>query len=148
MSTTGALATGALKQLGSFDVECFQSLQDFVNWFYDNTVVQFQTSLITNVVVSPNQPNNSQTNQIWFKQNSSGTIIGVFVFSGGAWIQFLPQPNGIFWCFGDSTDVPDGYLLADSSNPNLTASQATFLQNFWHLDSSGLFYDIFQVTQS
>lgn len=147
MSQNPNLITGALKLLGSFDIACYKSWPDAVQGLIDMLAVQFQVSQITNVLVSNTQPSSAEVNDVWFKLDNSGNFVGIFLYSGAEWVQRFPPPNEIIWMFGDSTDIPTGYSLIDSSNANFTATQVTFLQNFWHLDASGLFFDIFQVTQ-
>lgn len=145
MSTSENVVTGAVKLLNSFDITCYESWPQAVQGLVENLGLVIPGS-VTNVIVSNQQPSNSQTNYIWFRQNSAGEFVGIYLYSDGQWTQFFPAPNQIIRMYGNSTQVPSGFILADSSNPNITAEQAAFLQNTWLPDSSQQFYTIFDVT--
>lgn len=100
---------------------------------------------ITNVIVSQSQPTSTQRMNMWVRLSASGTFIGIYFFNGTTWVQVLPIPNGVFWMHGDSTDVPEGFQLVDTGNPNFTAPEITHIKSFYYPAGPGP-YTYFAVT--
>jgi len=137
---------GSLKLLGKLDCNCFTSWQDFIKAIPSMFAVEIPPD-ITNVTLSNNQPDADQQDHVWFKLNSAGNFVGIFLYITGSWRQVYPVPNQIFQVFGDSRVPPTGYILVDSSNPNFTAAEVAALQANWvpHPTEPGV-YTIFNVT--
>lgn len=85
-------------------------------------------SNITNVVVSSVQPTDSQRTNVWLRIGNDGNFVGLFLYALGQWRQIFPQPQGVFWFYGNSDNIPDGYLLVDEDNPHFTAPQVDAIQ--------------------
>lgn len=146
-TTDNDVILGALKLVGKLDCMCFTSWLDFVKKLPTIFAVEVPSS-ITNVIVSTQQPDDDQQDNIWFKLDNSGSFSGIFAYAMSDWRQIFPPPNALIRMFGNSTLVPDGYLLVDSSNPHFTAAQVTAIQSTWYPApaTAPLFYTIFDVT--
>lgn len=145
MSTSEDLVYGTLQPIGTPDTYCFESAQQFYESIAKNFKPAFSRS-ITNVVISNVEPTDEERQSLWIRLSNGGQYIGEYIFSGSTWKQISPVPNGVFRMYGDSRNIPTGYALADENNPQLTAAQGTFLKGTWHLDPTGTYYDIFDVT--
>jgi len=145
MSPNEDLVYGELQAIGIPDTYCFESAQQYYDSIAKNFRPVFSRS-ITNVIISNIQPTESQRTSLWVRLSNGGQYIGEYIFTGVAWKQISPVPNGLFRMYGDSRAVPPGYKLADSSNTALTAAQVTFITGTWHLAPSNTWYDIFDVT--
>jgi len=142
---TNITVRGSLKIDNLPDLACFDSFEELLKAIPNFYSVEVPRS-ITNVTVSNIEPDDTQRNNLWVRQDDAGGFIGLFVFAAGNWQQVSPIPNGIFRMFGDSRDIPPGFLLADASNPNLTGAIAVDLIATWTLDPSSTFYINFHVT--
>lgn len=136
---------GAIKIEGLLETACFTSFDDFARRYPQFLTIQLPAT-ITNVIVSNVQPLDSQKDYIWFRRNNSGGFVGAYVFSQGFWRQVFPVPQGIFKLYGDSRDIPAGYILADNTNPNITTAMYNFLKTQWLRDPLDLYWMIFEVT--
>lgn len=145
MPTNEDLVYGELQVIGIPDTYCFESAQQYYESIAKNFRPVFSRT-ITNVVISNVQPTEEERQSLWIRMSNGGQYIGQYVFSGTSWKQISPAPQGLFRMYGDSRSVPEGYKLADASNGKLTATQAAFLITTWHLHTSTLYYDIFDVT--
>lgn len=146
MSADGNLTVnGALKINNLPDLACFQSFEDLLKALPTFLTVEVP-STITNVIISNVQPQDNQRDAIWFRRSNSGEFIGIYLYSSGTWRLVFPSPNALIRMYGDSRDVPEGYILADETNPNLTANQASFIKSSWLKDPTDTWYVIFDVT--
>jgi hypothetical protein len=136
---------GQIKLKGFIEDTCFTSIKDFIARLPDWLIAEIPSEA-TNVVVGTQQPSSDQTNAVWFRQDNSGTFIGVYVYSNGTWKQIVPAPNGIIRMYGDSRAVPDGYQLIDNSNSNFTAAEVTAIQATWIKDVTNTYWRVFDVT--
>lgn len=134
-----------LKLQGLPDLACFKCFEDLLQALPSYLFAEIPIT-ITNIVFSSTQPLDTQRDYIWFRRDNSGGFLGIYLYVGGQWQQIYPTPNGIFRMYGDSRDIPPGYLLADADNPNLTAAMATHLETQWLLDPTLTYYVIFDVT--
>ena len=133
---------GALKLKNFMESKCFSCWEDFIAAIPEMFSVEVPSN-ITNVTVGNTQPLDSERDHLWVRTDSSGSPIGLFIYSGGTWNQFLPPPNQIYYVYGDSRNIPPGYELASASTV-LTASQILTLQKTWHAELGG-WYSIFHV---
>lgn len=145
MSTDNDVILGALKLIGKPDCECFTSWADFMSKLNTFWAVEIPSN-ITNVTVSTNEPNDDQHDNVWFRLNNAGSFAGIFIYAMGDWQQIFPHPNEIVRMYGDSRNVPPGYMLVDSSNPHFTAAQVVAIQASWLPSADGLAYAVFDVT--
>lgn len=145
MSGESDVIRGAIKLDSLVSGCCFTSWEDFVKAIPTLFSVEVPAT-ITNVVISNLQPGSSLRDNLWIRLDNSGSFMGLFIYTGGLWQQIFPTPQGIFKMYGDSRVIPSGYLLADTSNPHLTAGEAAALMASWVLHGSGLYYTIFDVT--
>lgn len=112
---------------------CFTSMQEFIQALPDLIAAEIPSN-ITNVIVSPSQPTDSQTQDIWFRLSNSGSFISINVFSQGAWRVIYPvnvdTPSDtlqIFWFQGDPALPPAGWTnttLAAGIDPAIAAALA------------------------
>lgn len=145
MSKESNIVSAPLAIRGDPSTACFTNIGEFIESLPNFLIAQIPTS-ITNVIISNIQPLDSERNTIWFRLNNAGTFIGIYVFSDGTWIQMFPPPQGVFGMYGDSRDVPKGYVLADEDNAALPPGVGLFLKQSWKLSGSGDYYVYFQAT--
>ncbi len=99
---------------------------------------------ITNVVVSNQEPTDSQRNYVWFRLDNSGSFIGVFIYSQGNWQQVFPVPNALSWIYGSSDTPPVGYIAANDAAAPLTTGEKAALEALWY-PAGGPIYTLYQV---
>lgn len=145
MPITPDVVEGSLKLRGLPDVACFTSFIEFLRAIPDYYGVEIPNS-ITNVVVSNIEPLDTQRDYIWFRRSNGGTFLGIYVYASGSWKQVAPAPQQVFWMYGDSRNVPDGYILVDNNNPNFTAGEVTALQAKYISDPSSTYFVYFATT--
>lgn len=145
MSSEPDIAAGQLVLKGVLESCSFTGFVDFVRALPDLLGVEIPAS-VSNVVLSAEQPSEGERGKIWMRQDSDGKFVGGYIFSEGTWSQFFPAPNGIFWMYGDSRNVPPGYTLADEQNTKLPQGVGLFLKNRWKFDDTATFYTAFEVT--
>lgn len=145
MSKESNIVSAPLAVRGDPSTACFTNIGEFIEALPQFLVAQIPTS-ITNVIISNIQPLDSERNTVWFRLNNAGSFIGIYVFSDGTWIQMFPPPQGLFDMYGDSRDVPKGYVLADENNTALPPGLGLYLKSFWKLAPSTDFYEYFQTT--
>lgn len=78
-----------LELIGFLDGTCFESIQDFLTQLPNYLVAKIPAS-ITNVIVGPFQPTDTQRDSIWFKTDNSGAFVGIYAFSSGTFTQVFP----------------------------------------------------------
>lgn len=138
--------SGAVKVVGLPDLACFTNFADFVQKLADSLVIEIPDS-ITNVVVGNSEPADPTT-ALWVRQDNSGTFVGLYAYTSGAWAQIYPVPGQLTLIYGSSLDVPAGWQIA-TDDPNLTADEKTFLEATWMDDPDNVGeYLIFHVTPS
>lgn len=120
---------GVLKLDGFIEGKYFTSWQDFVQSIPDLFSVEVPNN-ITNVTIGSTEPSSSERDNMWFKENSAGSPVGIFIYSGGAWKQFLPVPNEIHLIYGDSRTPPFGYTVVTDS-PVFSPAQVAEMQKVW-----------------
>jgi hypothetical protein len=138
--------TGAVKVLGVPDDLCLTSVRDLVLALQNLLTVEFDESLITNVVVSSTEPEGSNRNVVWFKLNASGNFSGIYVFSQGQWLKMFPVTQQLFRVYGDSRVLDPGYALVEEGVAGITSTMYTAIEATWtpHPTDSGV-YIIFDV---
>lgn len=99
---------------------CFETFRDLLLALPQFLSVEVPNS-VTNVIVSPSQPLDSQTTSVWCRTNNAGGFEGIYVFANGEWVPIYPAPGQIFWLAGDSDNPPDGFTLVDLSNAQAVA---------------------------
>ena len=72
------------------DLSCYQTLPEFVQALTTILGVEIPASNVSNVVVSNEQPNDSQTTALWVRVNNAGTFVGLYVYSGAKWVPIYP----------------------------------------------------------
>lgn len=72
------------------DLFCFTSARDLVANLPELLGVETPLANVSNVVVGVSQPDDSQTNSVWFRYNNAGSFVGIYVFSGGKWVPLFP----------------------------------------------------------
>lgn len=145
MSNPANITIGSLVVKNLPDLFCFKDARDLISQMPTILGVEVPNS-VSNVVVSNEEPSSSQTTSVWFRISNSGGFIGIYVFSQGKWQLIFPTPNGIFWMYGDSTDIPEGYMLVDASNPAVDPVISAALVATYIDDPTVTFYIYFAVT--
>lgn len=135
----------ALKINNIPDLACFKTFTDLLKALPEFYSVEIPND-ITNVVISSSEPDESQRDSLWIKTDTSGSFIGLFLYTGGAWNQIYPAPNEIFWVYGDSDDIPAGYELVDTGNANFTTAEIAHLQRMFY--PGALIFDTWSPTVS
>lgn len=135
----------AIKLQGLPDDTCFTTFAELLKALVEFMSLEIPAS-ITNVVVSNVQPLDDQRNAVWFRMSNGGDFIGIYIFSGGTWIQIYPVPGVQFLRIaGDSTLPPAGYVLGNDPSLGLTAAQIAHIEGQWLLDPTLTFWVIFDV---
>lgn len=125
-NVVGELVLKALPELA-----CFKNFTEFLKALPSIYAVNVP-AIVTNVIVSPSQPTSSQTTSIWVRTSNSGVILGLFVYSGGRWVQISPAPHQIIWVYGNSDEPDPGYKTTDdASGVEISATLATALKALW-----------------
>lgn len=145
MPITPDVVEGSLKIKGLPDLACFTSMLDFLKALPTYYGIEIPNS-ITNVIVSNVEPLDTQRDFIWFRRSNSGSFLGIYLYASGSWKQAFPAPQQIFWMYGDSRDVPDGYLLVGPDNPNFTAGEVTAYEAKYIADPTNTYYVYFATT--
>jgi hypothetical protein len=147
MSTEDVDVTLAnLRSVGLADDFCFSSTSELLKAIEQNFKAVIPNT-ITNVIVSNAQPQSTERNSVWFRLSNSGTFTGIYMFTGTTWAQVIPAPNQVIWMYGDSNNVPVGFQLVDSNNPNFTIAQVNHIKSFYYPAGAGP-YSYFAVTFS
>lgn len=142
--TQGATVIGELVLKSLPELQCFTNFTDFLKALPGLYAVAVPAT-VTNVIVSNSQPTSSQTTSIWVRMSNSNAFIGIYVFSGGQWIQVAPSPQQVIWMYGDSDNPPDGYKNTDdASGVEMSAAAATGLKALWIAgDLAGPPYEVY-----
>lgn len=136
------LVRNALKINNLPELACFESFEELLKALPDFYSVEIPDT-ITNVIISTTEPDVSTDSQsLWIKYDTSGSFVGLFLFTGGAWNMVFPAPNEVFWLYGDSTNVPPGYINTDDA-PGLTTDLKNYLKSLWHQDPTTLIFDYY-----
>lgn len=150
MSIPTNIASGTLVLRNVLETACFESLEDFVKQLTVLLGVEIDASKISNVVVSNEQPSDSQTTSIWFRISNSGNFIGMYVFAGGAWRVMYPvntdHVTQIFWFASDDGSAPPGWEKITDTTPNIAPGVIAALTAQYVQDPSNT-YDIYFAAQ-
>lgn len=131
MPDTGSIVVGDLVLKALPELLCYKDFESFVKDIPNLFAIRVP-STITNVIVSNQQPTNSQTTSLWIRQSNSGSFMGIYVFAQGLWRQIAPIPNQIFWLYGDSNNPPAGFKTTDdASGIEISATLAVALKAQW-----------------
>lgn len=125
------LVPGSIKVLDLPETKTFKSFEELLQAFEQYLAVEIPDS-ITNVVVSTQPPTSPSRNVIWYKLNASGSLVGQFVFSGGAYRQQFPPPNEVTKMHGSSDAVPAGYKLVIAGEDGFTTPEVLTMQATWY----------------
>lgn len=137
------LVEGALKIQGLTDLTCFTTFLDLLKALEQYVAVEIPDT-ITNVIISNVQPTDPSRNVIWFRSNNAGSFTGIFVYSGGEWVQMFPTPLARFSILGDSNNPPPGYKVVTADEDGYDTAQVAFLKERWYPSGDGP-YTMFDV---
>lgn len=140
------LINGALKVTGLLEDLCIESLQELIQTLPQLLSVQIPAS-ITNVTIGPEQPGDSERQNLWIRTDNSSDFVGIYIYALGQWRQVYPVPGQLFRIVGDSRTPPKGFTLATDS-PSLSAAQKTWIVSQWLPNSTNEYYTIFDVVYS
>lgn len=136
---------GAIKISGFPEGICFTSFEDFLKKLPGFLTVEIPQS-ITNVIVSNIQPLDSQHDSVWFRRDNSGTLIGIYVFSGTTWKQLWPVPGGVFWVYRPDGTTPEGYSKIDDTRTDILSTVRAEIMAQYVKDNTNTFDVYFAVT--
>lgn len=139
------VVTGALKIKNLPADFAITDLISLVKFLEANGAVQFNSSQLTNVVVSAVAPSTADKGVIWWRINEAGSFVGLFTFVGSQWVQAFPVPNGVFKITGNSNEIPQGYTLVTDDLPGFSTAMVNKLQEGWNRDPTDTFWDVFEV---
>ncbi len=127
MRTISDTVLGALKLTGLPDRMCFTSWLEFVQALPELLSVEVPTSA-SNVLVGNDYPNADETNKIWYRRDPGGNFIGIYAFQNGQWRLLYNQVlNQISWLYGNSTTIPDGFILIEPGDSQLPSNVVSHL---------------------
>lgn len=110
---------------------CFTSATELIEQLPSLLGVEIPASQVSNVVVSVSQPSDSETTSIWFRVNNSGSFVGIYVFSNGAWIPIYPINDSVHiqveWFSSTDGTAPAGWTEIEASTPGFPPGVATAL---------------------
>lgn len=136
---------GALKLDSFLEGKCFTSWADFVAAIPSMFSVEVPSG-ITNVTISNQSPSDTDRDHLWIKVDGSGSFLGFFIYTSGAWQQIYPAPNQLFLMYGDSRYPPAGYTVA-TDDPNISATMLANLKKIWTLGgTSPDWWTVFHAT--
>lgn len=75
---------GRLELIGLLDALCIESVPDLLAQLPELFRPVFSRE-ITNVIFSTTEPNITNRDTLWVKQNNAGSVIGLYTYSGGKW---------------------------------------------------------------
>jgi len=120
----------------------FTTLKNFFELLQKHVIVEIPDA-ISNVVISNIQPLDNQRDALWFRRSNSGSFLGAYVYSQGKWQQFFPAPEAIYWMYGDSRDVPEGYSLVTIDTPQMGTSTKEWIINQYKEHESEEYFTYF-----
>lgn len=136
---------GAIRLDGFQEGRCFTSWADFVAALPGMLAVEIPTG-ITNVTIGNQTPSDTDRDHLWLQTDGSGSFLGFYIYTAGAWQQIYPAPNQLFLMYGDSRSPPPGYTVA-TDDPNISASMLANLQKVWTLGgTSPDWWTVFHAT--
>ena len=100
---------GAVKVSGVPDSACFSNFTELLKALGQYLTIEIPNQSFSNVVISNVQPGQADRNKIWWRLANSGGFVGMYLYSGGSWVQVFPAPQQIFWLYGDSDNPPAGF---------------------------------------
>lgn len=139
------LITGAVKIKNLPTDFAITDVISLVKFIEAQAAVQFNASQITNLVISVDAPDATNRNTVWWRLNNAGSFVGLFTYIGSAWVQAFPVPSGVFKIYGNSGNIPTGYVLVSESIPGFTAAMVNKLKEGWQRDPTDSFWIIFDV---
>lgn len=145
MTTTSDVIRGVVKLDNFLDDTCFKSWKEFVLSLPQLLTVEIPSS-ITNVTVGNVQPSDDERDNLWFRQDNSGSFLGLYLFAKNAWKQIYPVPQELTLISGDSRTPPDGFTFAENLT-DLSVDQIAVLKKSWHVGGTvpTTWYDLFHV---
>ena len=145
MSSDGNIVRGALKIDELPEGACFESFEALLKSLPKWLTVEVPRS-VTNVIVGATQPNDDQRDFLWVRRGNDGGFKGIYVYALGEWRQVAPAPQQVYWMYGDSRDLPDGFILVDAANPNFTSAAVQFIQTQFVRDPTNTYWMYFATT--
>lgn len=137
--------TGAVKVIDFPDDTCLTTVKALLMDLERYLAIELKVESITNVFVTSTEPDAADRDIIWFRIDTAGNFIGIFIYVQGQWVQMFPAPNQIIRMYGNSNDIPIGFALIDANTPGFTSAMVTAITDTWLLDSTNSYYVIFDV---
>ena len=106
----------------------YVDFKSFVEFLTKHLVVSIPSG-ITNVVISSTQPSENERESVWIRRNNAGSFVGMYIYSGGSWVQMYPAPKQVIWMHGLSSELPPGYRLIEEGHPDFSEYQLSFFRN-------------------
>jgi hypothetical protein len=113
---------GAIKLNGLPDRASFHSWMEFVQALPRYLSVEVPKAS-SGVSVSKDEPPAEYRDALWIRRDSSGGLVGVYAFQGGAWHQvYNYAPNQVIWMYGSSLLIPPGFALIETGNSRIPST--------------------------
>jgi hypothetical protein len=145
MTNPNDVVRGAIYLDSFLEGKCFKSWDEFVQALPSMLAVEVPAS-VSNVSVGNTQPNDDERDNLWVRKDNSGSFMGLFVYSQGAWQQIYPPPNAASLVLGDSRNVPAGYILASDAS-FVDVNTLAKLMTMWEVGGLGppVWYKMFHI---
>lgn len=131
---------GAIKVKNLPDDACFTTFADLLKSLETYLGVVLPVGDISNVVISTQQPGDSDRDKLWLRRANSGKVIGFYVFSEGKWLPLSPAGNQVFWFYGDHRDPQPGYKFIELGDGVFNSSEYPQFLAQCIKDSTNTFY--------
>lgn len=118
---------------------CYGRPWDFVSNLVKILTVKFPVNRNNKFIVSgPETPGTDDTDKLWAKFTRNRSPLGWWAFINGNWRRFYTVvPGEIRWIIGDSSDIPEGWVLVSSSTPGADSEVLTQLLSQFVENGSG-----------
>lgn len=135
--------TGVIKFVNVPNDFCLTDITALIKFIQKNGRIEFDAANVTNVVVSQDQP--ADTSVVWFAISDSGNFIALRVYVQSQWVNVFPAPSSVYRMYGNSSSIPNGYILITNTTPGFTAAMVAHLEGQWLRDPTDTFWQIFDV---
>jgi len=135
---------GAIKLNQLPDRLKYSSWIEFIKDLPNLLSVEVPTS-VSGVIVGSSYPTETDRDKVWYRRDSAGNLIGTYAFQAGSWRPLYQlAPGQILWLYGDSSDIPEGFIMIDVGDPRIPALVVNTLMPQYIPNGSGG-YEYFAV---
>lgn len=118
-------ALGTIKLEGQIDDLCIEDLASFIKALEKYAKIHIPYS-VTNVIVGNIPPGDGDRQKVWFRTDSSGSFVGIYIYAQGSWNVIFPYPKQLFWIGpgSDSRKIEKGFELISEDSGGMTTGEA------------------------